>query len=490
MTAAPAYLPTLPDRPPWPLWQRVAFRYLLLHWLLYALPGPFANLISTLGFWLRRAETWWNGHDSWSHVDLTTWLSDVDDWFDVVDEFWKETTTRVAPYLNDWGLELTVIHQRTGSGDTAHAWLQFGCIVVAALLLTVVWSLLDWRRSGHPVLWRWLHLGARWWLAFAMLSYGLIKFYSGQFREPSLQQLTRELGDKSPMGMVWTFFGVSKPYEVFGGICETLGGLLLFHRRTALLGALVTFATMVNVCALNWLYDVPVKLYSTQLLLTAVFLLAPWRERLWALLVSNRPSRPVDIAVTHSAWLGWPLAIVGWLWVGGDLVQAHLQHMAIVERNYGEGGPLQKPELHGLWEVEEMKLDGEPVSRRDPSRWRCFAIDRGRRAWSRSYLGQVHSWQYAEDLTAGTITLTPSTRPGSEPPPPVTWTIERGSKTVAVLDPAPASMDDLSRKVDAERATLVLRGEFEGKTIELTTARKELDLWRGFHWVQELPYNR
>ena len=109
-----------------------------------------------------------------------------------------------------------------------------------------------------------------------MLGYGFAKFYGGQFGELSLHRLTQEIGDTWPMTMVGTFMQASKPYELFGGACEVLGGLLLFHRRTALLGACVSIGTLANICALNWLYGVPVKQYSAHLLLYGIGLLAPF----------------------------------------------------------------------------------------------------------------------------------------------------------------------------------------------------------------------
>lgn len=479
--------PPIPRERGWPLWQRIGFRYLMLHWLLYALPQPFARLVFTAGYWLRELQEKINADaGDGEEIDLTSWLTDVY-WF--IGQFhaqWQELTTWVATKSTDLGFPLEVVHQRTGSGDTMHDFVQLGCVAVAAASLTAVWSLLDWRRGGHPVLGRWVHLGARWWLAFWLLSYGVIKLYAGQFAEPGISGLTREIGDKSPMGMVWTFIGASKPYEVFGGICEILGGLLLFHNRTALLGCIVTIATMTNVCALNWLYDVPVKLFSTHLLLAAVFLMAPWAGRLWALTVGNAPSQPVRMAVFRRWWLAWPLAIFGWLWVGGTLAQAHFQNMEIMadrEESYG------KPALYGLWKVEKMILDGTEVPMSDSSRWEFFAIDRGNRAWARELVGKVHSWQYAEDLDANTITLSGSGvisgLLGGR-----TWTIERGKKTVKVPHPAPTKMSEYNAEVDGERDSIVFRGRWGSRDLELHTVKKEFRIFRGFHWVQELPFNK
>jgi hypothetical protein len=71
-----------------------------------------------------------------------------------------------------------------------------------------------------------------------------------------------------------------------------------------------------------------------------------------------------------------------------------------------------------------------------------------------------------------------------------TWTYERGAKTVQVADPEPRTMADFNRMVDVERRSLVLRGRWGDKELELHTVEKVFLLHRGFHWVQEMPFNR
>jgi hypothetical protein len=96
------------------------------------------------------------------------------------------------------------------------------------------------------------------------------------------------------MKLLWTFMGASIPYVIFTGAAEMLGGLLLAARRTTLLGALVCIGVLSNVVMLNFSYDVPVKLYSSHLLLMAVFLAAPDLRRLASLFVWNRRVPPAE----------------------------------------------------------------------------------------------------------------------------------------------------------------------------------------------------
>ena len=72
---------------------------------------------------------------------------------------------------------------------------------------------------------------------------------------------------------------------MFTGAVEVLAGLLLTTRRTTLLGALIGLAAMTHVFVLNMCFDVPVKLYSFNYLVMAIFLLAPDLPRLIRVLV-------------------------------------------------------------------------------------------------------------------------------------------------------------------------------------------------------------
>ena len=119
-------------------------------------------------------------------------------------------------------------------------------------------------------------------LAAAMLGYGLAKvsWDFNQFATIGDFQLEKKWGDSSPMNVVWSFMGASRAYTVFAGLGEVVGAILLLFRRTTILGAMVVVGVMTNVVMLNYCYDIPVKLYSSHLLMMAVYLLLPEAGRL------------------------------------------------------------------------------------------------------------------------------------------------------------------------------------------------------------------
>jgi multidrug transporter EmrE-like cation transporter len=187
----------------------------------------------------------------------------------------------------------------TGSGDTFGNYMAQLAILILALVCAVGWQIVD-RRSHHsaPLL-GWLRVLARYALALALLSYACVKLIPTQFTNLVDSQLTETYGNSSPMRLLWNFMGYSTAYTIFSGCAELLPAILLLFRRTALLGSLIAFGVMLNIVMMNFCYDVPVKLYSLNLLLLAVFLMLPERHRLYGIFVSSAPIGPstVDLPI-------------------------------------------------------------------------------------------------------------------------------------------------------------------------------------------------
>jgi hypothetical protein len=420
--------------PVWPLAQRLLFRFALLYFVLYAyVPDGWGN-------------SWWQPVTGWMHAN------------------------GLAPY--------EVIHQDSGSSDTGHDFAKLLAVVALAATGTLAWSLVQ-RRSGHPVLGRWAHALLRFTLASHLLGYGLAKFFGGQFGELGPSRLTMQVGDLAPMTMVGTFMQASKPYELFGGGGEVLAALLLIHRRTAAVGALLAIGVMANVAALNWLCGVPVKLYSAHLLLFGIAVLLPFAPGLWALLVRARPAEPVDLRLVRGGRAGVVVAVLGWvlavLWLA-NTVSNHAQPREWAKNH--RPGPHQ-----GVWQVERMLLDGAEVPRTELSRWRNLLFDRGRNGWVEGTDGQRQWLQIA--LADGGTQAVVQVR-GRPPESEDRWTLEQGTKVVQVPGPR-LRTDQPWPRVDEERRTLVVRGTWLGRQLEVHTVEKRFRLQTGFRLRQEIP---
>jgi hypothetical protein len=353
----------------------------------------------------------------------------------------------------------------TGSGDKTSDWVQAFCLLAIAAVVTIAWSVVDRRRSEYVRLHRWFRVFLRFALGSTMLGYGMSKVIPLQMPAPSLMRLLEPFGSFSPMGVLWSSIGSSRPYEVFTGCAELAGAVLLFVPRLATLGAIVCLADTIEIFTLNMTYDVPVKLFSFHLVLFSLFLIAPDARRLANVLVLNRTAEPAarPYAGTRKA----RLALIAQLVFGVYLVAMSLTGTVTGWSRHGGGAP--KSPLYGIWLVDEMTVDGQARAPllTDDRRWRRVVFQ-GPTAVSFQRMDDTYvTYRAVVDVEGRTVTLD-----------------------------KPSDMNRAGR-VSFERAgsdRLTLDGTMDGKQVRLQL--REFDeknfllLSRGFHWIQEYPFNR
>jgi hypothetical protein len=338
----------------------------------------------------------------------------------------------------------------TGSGDTSWGWTQLALLLGISLLAALVWTLWD-RRTNYPRLVRFLHTYVRFALAYVMLVYGTAKVIPTQFPAPSLDRLVQPFGQASPMGLLWTFMGASVPYVIFTGLGEMLGGLLLTMRRTALVGALVSAGVMTQVAVLNFCYDVPVKIYSTLLLFEALVLIAYDARRLLFALIPQVP---------RVAW--WKIAL------RTAAVVAVCVLFFKQGLDYREQFTKRSP-LRGIWRVDVLQVNGvdRPPLITDAERWRRLVFD---------YPQGMSIQLMSDKRTTYGITLEEARK---------TFSLKRR------LEPALKASFTYQRP---DPGTLIVDGTMNADRIHVV-ARREPDTdfllnTRGFHWINEVPFNR
>jgi len=407
---------------------RTAFRFAFVYLLLYNLPFPL-----TAFPYVDKAAEWYNS--------LWTWI---------------------VPRLAKAVLNKEVATVFNGSGDRTYDYLLVALLLLISLVAAIIWTVLDRKRPAYPTLYRWLNLYVRFSLGTTMIGYGAYKVIMSQFGPPTLDRLMQTYGESSPMGLLWTFMGASEPYTMFVGFAEMISGILLFPRKTSTLGALMSIGVLSNVVALNFSYDVPVKLYSSHLLAMAIFLMLPDARRLVNFFILNRPTEYISVQPLFRR----PL------WHRGALVFASLFLIAVVgtslyqsydqrRRFIGERSP-----LYGVWQVEEFNV-GQPASSAPAQRWKRIIFDSPYRVAVQTATDLNERFGVQLDQDKRTITLRKREDPG--------W------NTVLNYE-----------RVSPEIITLagILNGSQMTARLRRTDERKFLLTDRGFHWINEFPFNR
>lgn len=200
------------------------------------------------------------------------------------------------------------------SGDTAMNWIHDGLALTFAVAAAILWTVISHLRSNPRTHYRtlnaWLRFLLRLTCAMFMIGYGLAKVFPLQMPPPSVAILTEPAGNMAPMTFLWNLIGLSPVYEIICGSAEVLGGILLLYRRTALAGALFSTFVVTNVVLYNFCYDVPVKLFATNLLLGCLFLALPDTLSLCRYFWSHKPAAPIATWIPPSSRRAGCIAIL------------------------------------------------------------------------------------------------------------------------------------------------------------------------------------
>lgn len=412
--------------------RRAGFRFILAYLVIYSFPFP-------IGL-----------------IPGTSFLSDA----------YNKMLNALVPWVGLHVLHAAVtVIQETGSGDRTFDYVQnFGVLVLAALA-ALIWTVaVPHAAGGGP--YRAVRVYVRYVLGFTLISYGMYKIIQTQFPFPRPGRLVEPFGESSPMGLLWTFMGYSKPYNFFAGLAEAGGGFLLFFRPTTTLGGLIVFGVMLNVVMLNFCYDVPVKIYSMNLLAMAAFLVAPDLRRLVNVLLLNRPTAAADMAppfrnrrLRVGAWVVKALLI-------GIVVFSTARQVLNAEKQYGGKAP--KPALYGIYDVEEFVRNGQalPPLTTDGARWRRVIFSSG---------------------SVSVKTMTDEARVYRAD-------IDPARKTLALYDPNDKNKKSMLAYARTDPDHLTIEGPLDQQPVSVRLRRvdesKFLLVNRGFHWISEFPFNR
>ncbi|HEX4965672.1 MAG TPA: hypothetical protein VF173_32980 [Thermoanaerobaculia bacterium] len=416
--------------PSWSPAKRILFRFAFSYLVLYSLPFPLHRI-------------------PWAGPIITQPYQDL----------WNWLVPRAGKHL--LGINVTI--QRGGGGDTTYTYVQLLCFLILAAVTTAVWTVLDRKRPEYTRLDAGLRVYVRFALAASMLTYGAYKVIPSQFAEPFPSQLVEPFGEASPMGLLWLFMGASSAYTIFAGAAEMIAGLLLAFRRTALLGALVSIGVMSHVVAINFSYDVSVKLHSCHLLAMGVFLTLPHLRRLLDLFVLNRPVAAIAFRPPRARFRRTALV------VQGVLVAAYSGYLLYqsYDASKNQWGNLStRPPFYGIWTVEELEVDGvaRPPLLTDATRWRRVLFE------------------YPDYVSVQLMD-------GSQSD----YGLILGKRRLTLTKPDDKTWQPSFAYEETQPGLLVLDGTMDGRKTRLTLRREDESSYRlvsrGFHWISETPFD-
>lgn len=125
-------------------------------------------------------------------------------------------------------------------------------------------------------------------LAMQLIKYGFDKVLKTQFYLPEPNILYSEFGSLSKDILYWSTMGTSSLYNnILGGIEIFIACLILF-KRTRTLGLMLSVGLLVNIVAVNFSFNISVKLYSLFLLFLSLILLKTQLKLLYQFFINNK----------------------------------------------------------------------------------------------------------------------------------------------------------------------------------------------------------
>lgn len=344
--------------------------------------------------------------------------------------------------------------QTVGSGDSRYDYSMLITRPAIAFLLAVFLSLVL-RKESYPPFFRATVLYARYFVGLYLLLYSASKFFESQFPLPRYEDLERKYGDMSPMDLLWLFMGYSPAYCAYTAVGEFLGGILLLFRRTVVLGGLISMAAMSNVVALNFTYDVPVKLFSSHLFLISLFLVWPNLRSLFLLFFRNEAATLSNAAPVHfsSRWVRICRLVCKTTLIIGAPVYI------LKEQVFLRPDPLYS-KTNGTYILEKIKSKKShsdlPLQRLILENGKAISVNTD--GVSQTYFARMDSLNHTLNLINQ----------------------QMDSKILAFKMDGPT------------KGKMVLQGDIEGDSVQIHFRQIQKEeyplLKRGFHWINEYPY--
>ena len=354
-----------------------------------------------------------------------------------------------------------------GSGDNTFAYVRLFSGLLFSVIITLIWSVLDRKRPSYNALFYWFIVLVRVYIIYFMLVYGLIKVFKSQFPYPSLSRMLQPLGEFSPMGLAWTYMGYSNGFNIFTGALEVIAGLLLLPKRTQTLGALMVAGVMTHVAAMNFMFDIPVKIFSVHLVLMALLIFSTDAKRFLNVFILNKPTkqyvkfRPNKEPLYNKITLGIKIVLL------------ILLLLMIVPRGISSskkwGDNREKPLLYGIWETTFFVKNGDtvPPLTTDNNRWRYLIIDYKNRASIKTMTNKFKAFNFIIDSTKKNVSA-----------------FERNTDTILnnfkYKNPNPYFLE--IEGVIHQDSLHIIFNKIDHEAFQLNS--------RGFNWINERPFNR
>jgi hypothetical protein len=195
--------------------------------------------------------------------------------------FFKKSIVLVSKYLLHWPCSSLLI-----SSDSRAMYILCLLLFCIAFILLLLQNKFSFIEKGNKFFWA---IIPNYYLIFILWQYGWDKITYAQFYTPPPNILYTTIGNAHLDTLYWSTIGLSKSYCVFLGVIELVAGMLLIFRKTKFFALVLCIGIFVNVVAVNFCFDINVKLFSSYLLLLTLLLFLPYCISIYTSIQHNMP---------------------------------------------------------------------------------------------------------------------------------------------------------------------------------------------------------
>ena len=245
------------------------------------------------------------------------------------------------------------------SSDSLGLYLLLLILFIVSLVLVIWIDLSRISKLNKNKFIYFIRIIATYYLAWILLKYGFDKVFKCQFYLPEPNILFTRVGDLDKDILFWSTMGSSHSYSIFMGLLEIIPGILLLFSKTRNLGVLIAIGVFIQVVAINYSFDISVKLFSSFLLLLSLFLFAPIWSNFWQLL--SNPTEKINPSVVQYNFFDSnfkltrkiKLVFIGIIWI--ETISPYCKTQNFNDDNF------QRPLLHGAYKMDYSLIGNDRI---------------------------------------------------------------------------------------------------------------------------------
>ena len=245
------------------------------------------------------------------------------------------------------------------SSDSVVMYVLVFLLFILATIIALIANSISWFKQRKEVILYLCRTFFIYYLSLQLFIYGADKIFKAQFYLPEPNILYTPLGFVSRDLLYWSTIGSSHSYSVFLGLAEVIAALFLIFRKTRVLGLLIAAVLMLNIVAVNFSFDISVKLHSGFLLLLTLLLLWRYAHTLYRFFISKASAQLIEHKIPFTISTG----VKAGLKTFAMCVLLFEAFYPFIKTKKFNDDLAARPYLHGAYEVMRDSAVGPPIKR-------------------------------------------------------------------------------------------------------------------------------